>query len=83
MQKRIQETRSSLASLQVLADKTRAAEQNILDAATERREAVQRDLDTMRPQTLTSEDAADHYQALIHERGKLDIVIGSAQRHLK
>lgn len=68
-----------LGSLGRLSAKTNAAEQKILDAAVARRDEVNARLEAIRPDAILH--AGEEYQALVLERGRLDIVIAQAQKH--
>lgn len=81
-QQRMQDARRQLNGLQLLAYKTEQAERRILQAAEERLDAVQSELGTLRPRVLADADAAERYQALILERGKLQQVIARSRQHL-
>lgn len=47
----------------------------IRDAGAKRREEIAKRLEELRPTTLTDKDAAAEYQALLAERGKLDLMV--------
>lgn len=81
-QQRMQDARRQLSGLQLLAYKTEQAERRILQAAEERLDAVQSEIGTLRPRALADADAAERYQALILERGKLQQVIARSRQHL-
>jgi len=59
--------------------KTARADSAIASAAAERREVVETKIADLRPKVLTDAAAAEAYQTLVHERGQLDIVLGSAR----
>jgi len=71
--------RRRLAELSAMGAKTARAGSAIAAAAVERREVIEAKIAELRPRVLTDSAAADEYQALIHERGQLDIVLGSAR----
>lgn len=75
--------RRRLTHLAGLADRTAAAERRILDAANDRRSAVDVDLGKLRPQVDLDDSAADRYQSLTLERGRLDTVIARARQVLE
>lgn len=66
-----------LASLSSLSARTEKSEQKILDAAVARYEEVDARLEAIRPDAILH--AADEYQTLIMERGRLDRVIAQAK----
>lgn len=68
-----------LTSLAGLASRTDASEQKILEAAVSRREEVDARLEAIRPDAILH--AADEYQRLVEERGRLDRVIAQAKKH--
>lgn len=68
--------RRRLGALSAMAAKTSAAEKRIVEAAAERRGVIQSRLDELRPKAISDAAAGDEYQTLIHERGRLDIVLG-------
>ncbi len=67
-----------LADLSRLGAVTDATDKAIVSAARERLERVNKDIEKLRPRALTDEAVAEHYQALILERGKLHQVMGKA-----
>lgn len=77
---RIAGARRRIAHLASLADKTDTTERAILAAATDRLEAVQAGLVTVRPRVDLDPAAADRYRALTLERGQLEGVIASAKQ---
>ena len=74
--------KSRLVHLAGLGERTATAEKAILAAAVNRRKAVNADLDTLRSKVNLDDDAAERYQALILERGKIDTVIAASQAAL-
>ena len=74
--------RSRLAHLQGLAETTAETERRILSAATERRETMGADIGKLRRRVDLDPSAADRYQELIAERGRLDTVIAQASQAL-
>jgi hypothetical protein len=74
--------RARLANLGGLADKTTHAERAILQAADDRRAAIQADIEKLRPRVNLDQAAADQYQALILERGQLDTVAAQSRAAL-
>lgn len=71
-----------LVHLHGLAAKTAETERRILSAAEHRLEAVRADLEKLRPRVNLDSAAADQYQSLTLERGKLELVIGRARKAL-
>lgn len=71
--------RQRLTDLEGLSLRTAQAERNILAAATARLDAVNADLNRLRPRALTDEDAGEEYTALVSERGQLQTIIAQAQ----
>ncbi len=74
--------KARLVHLSGLAEKTVTAEKAIMKAAVARREVVNRRLDAIRPKVNLDDDAAEQYQDLILERGKLDTVIAGSHAAL-
>lgn len=74
--------RQRLGHLAGLARRTELAERAILAAALDRAEKVDADLLKLRPRVHTDPAAADQYQELILEKGKLATVIAQARKHL-
>ena len=70
--------RSDLAGLADAGARTAASATRIRDAARDRRDTVQSRLDELRPLTSTDHGAVDEYQALIAERGQLDVVLAGS-----
>ena len=68
-----------MVHLSGLNERTQATEKAILSAAMARRDAVNRDIDDLRPRVNLDGGAAEQYQALILERGQLDTVIAASQ----
>lgn len=60
-----------------------ASEQQILNAARDRLNQVQTDLDAIKPRAVLNDTAGDRYLALIQERGQLHQVIAMAEHNLK
>lgn len=61
-----------------------SAHQRILDAAHDRLSVVEKALAGIKPhETILSEDAADRYQALILERGRLHQTVHLAEQTLQ
>ena len=79
----IDAARSRLGDLSGLAARTHAAELRILEEAERRREAVQSDLDKLKPRAIGDTSAGDEYQRLLVERGQLDIIIAKAREATK
>lgn len=75
---RLAACRTRLAHLGGIASRTDDTERRILAAAEERREAVARDLATLRPRVLLDPAAAERYQALTLEAGQLSQVVARA-----
>ncbi len=83
MKAHIEKARASIGDLGALADKTEAAERRILSAAKERLDAVQADIESLRPGLEAAADSQqDRYLELIEERGKLNTVIARAEKAL-
>jgi hypothetical protein len=80
--KHIDAAKRRLAHLGGLAAKTEAAEQRILEAAQERVEAVEADMQKLKGRALVDEAAADQYRALTFEHGQLGLVIAHARQAL-
>lgn len=74
--------RARLADLGGLSAHTADTERRILEAAEHRLEAVQADLDKLRPRVNLDDDAADRYSALVLERGQLSTVIAQSREAL-
>lgn len=70
---------SGLSKAAGQASSSARAEAEILKAAHERREIVERELDELRPRTLSDRESAEKYEDLIAERGHLDQVIGRSR----
>ncbi len=73
---------SRLGDLHALSARTDASEQRILTQSISRMDAIQKKLDALRPRVLISSLASAEYQALILERGKLNMVIARSKSHL-
>lgn len=72
--------RSSLADMAATAEKTKRAGAAIAEGASARHEAVCARLDVLRHQAVTDSGAAEEYQTLIEERGRLNIVLGQSRK---
>ena len=81
MRDHIEATHAHLGELAVMSRQTQAAEQKILDKATELLAQVQKDLDAARADALTGKDS--RYMDLVAERGRLQQVIARARQNLK
>jgi hypothetical protein len=71
-----------LVHLSGLAEKTASTEKAILNASVTRREIVNNRLTALRPRVNLDAEAADQYQDLILERGRLDTVIAASHAAL-
>ncbi len=82
-----QKTRSALhAQLLDIERQHRASietEKRILESAEDRLTHVQKQLESLRPQVLLDDAAADRYQELILERGQLHQTIAMAKHALR
>lgn len=67
--------RRDLADTAAAISNTERSAAEILRAAEQRRAMVVKRLDEMRAAALSDGRAADEYQALIEERGRLDLII--------
>jgi hypothetical protein len=67
--------RRDLADGAAAAGRTQQSEGEIRRAAEQRREAIQTRIAELVPLVNRSPGAADEYQALIRERGQLDVVL--------
>lgn len=77
------EIRTRLATLHALEAKTRQTEQRILERAELRLDDINDRIEELRPRVMIDEDAADEYQRLIVERGKLHMVVARARERLR
>lgn len=68
-----------LASLSSLSARTENAEQKIHDAAVARLDEVNARLEAIRPDAVLH--AGDEYQALVLERGRLNMVVAQAKKN--
>ena len=73
------EIRKNLSDLASMAGKAARAGEKIATAAAERRDVVDARIAELRPRVLLDEAAAQEYQDLIEERGRIDIVLGQAR----
>lgn len=69
------DVRSGLVSAAAGAEQVNEDDAKIRAAAEKRHAAVQADLDELRSRVDADPDAAAHYQKLIAERGRLNIVL--------
>ena len=74
--------RSKLSELYGLSEQTDAVEKKILAGAEQRLSVVNAELDKLRPRVNLDDSAADRYQDLILERGRLQEVIANARGRL-
>ncbi|HET7674199.1 MAG TPA: hypothetical protein VFL54_01620 [Gammaproteobacteria bacterium] len=74
--------RQQAAELAGEHQKTAAVESKILAAAIERMAAVDDKLAKLKPRVHLDEQAEAAYQALTHERGRLELVIARARGHI-
>lgn len=75
--------RKKLGELASLTARTEEDERRILDRAVKRRDVVQAAIERARPGIETApEEGQERYQALITERGHLDLVIARANKTL-
>lgn len=70
------ELRAALAGIQKQAVRADRAGRNIVDAARQRRDQVTERLAELQGEALSDAKAGEEYQALLAERGQLDVVIG-------
>lgn len=75
--------RRRLGDLGRASAKTDAAERQILEAAEDRHQAVQRAIDALRPRAVADREAAERYQELVEERGRLWKVIAAARERIR
>lgn len=71
--------RADLGRLQSLSDRTSADEQRILDAALARMDAVQADIEKLRPTAMLHASDGQKYRDAVKERGMLARVIARAR----
>lgn len=71
----------SLSDLSGHASRAARAETEILKAAHEQREIVEKKMAELKPTTLTDARAAEQYEDLIMERAHIDQVIGRGRHH--
>lgn len=69
------ELKSALAGIHRQAARAEGAGRNLVDAAQRRRDQVTERLAEIQGETASDEKAAEEYQALVEERGQLDLVI--------
>jgi glutathione S-transferase len=69
--------RQKLSELNGLSLKSQAADRRIAEAAEDRLRVVEAEIQKLRPTVLTDPSAADRYQALILERGRLQTLLSS------
>ncbi len=81
-QEHIGAARKRLVHLAGLARRTEVAERAILAHATEMLAKVDADLPKLRPRVHTDTEAADRYQELTMERGRLLHIIAQARKAL-
>ena len=83
MKRHIERTRTHLADLAGLAERTKRTEQRILKQAEKRLSEVQAALARARPGIEAAPDSAQQrYQDLVAERGQLHMVIAQAVKVL-
>jgi hypothetical protein len=68
-----------LVKLASLGAKTDATEAKILEAAQHRLESVESQIKQTRPRAILDDKAGERYQALVLERGRLNLVIAQAR----
>ena len=71
-----------LGHLAGLANKTHHAERKILDAAEKRRASIDADLVKLVSRVYTDPAASDQYQAMVLERGRLDVIAAQSRNIL-
>lgn len=79
MEAHVNDTRSKLGELAVMAKQTEQAERKILTSATEQLEKVQSELRSMHGKEMSG---AERYMHLIAEQGRLQQVIAQARQVL-
>jgi hypothetical protein len=79
----IDAARRRLGHLAGLAAKTEAAEKQILASAQSRLEAVDRDLNRLRPRAVVDDDAGEQFETLTRERGQLQNIIAQSNMVLE
>lgn len=81
LERHIAAAKAGLAQLAGLSARTAASERAIMEAAEHRLAAVNADLDKLRPRVSVDAGAADDYEALTLEFGRLQTIIGQALHH--
>jgi hypothetical protein len=77
-------TRRQLGELAAMQAQTDAAERRILEIAEHKLDELEKSLASARTDAMTGGDQAKaHYADLIHERGRLNIVIANARKVLQ
>jgi hypothetical protein len=77
-QKSPDEIRRFLGGLASIRQRTQNVDLKIAEAARVRRAFVEGRLNELRPKTMTDAEAAAEYQALVEERGRLDLVLAQS-----
>lgn len=77
----IEAAKRRLVHLSGLSGRVARAELAIENAAARQLRTVLADLDSLRPRVNLDDAAADRYQVLTTERGRLEQVIANCQRH--
>jgi hypothetical protein len=73
------EMRSRLSHLAAVGARSARADSKIAEAAQERHADVSGEIEALRTKALTDPAAADRYQALISERGCLNLVMAQSR----
>lgn len=81
MNNHIENTRRNLGELRAMSNQTDEAEKKILSRATSMLADIGEKLPAAKAKALTGEDEQT-YLDLIHERGRLHLVIAQAKKHL-
>jgi len=76
MEQAIKTLKRRLVDLSLLERESQATAKKIKQAASDRLDIVNSNLDKLRPRTIQNQEAANRYQALVNERGRLHIVLG-------
>lgn len=74
--------RARLAALEGHLSSIQEAEKRILQQAQQQVDAITEKLSQLRPRVLLDESAADEYTHLVEKRGRLNVVIAQARKHL-
>ena len=76
MDQSVKTLKRRLVELSSLANKSSATSKKIIHAASERLDVVNKNILKIRPRVIQDEESAKTYRKLIHERGKLTLLLG-------